>query len=85
MVNVALLILKRRPEEPRGGFEVPVFVPALGALVCGSLLVNRLLTGEWRAPALAGGLVVLILLAYALLRPQAAPEEAGVGEARPAR
>ncbi len=55
MVNVALLILKRRPEEPRGGFEVPVFVPALGALVCGSLLVNRLFTGDWRAPALAGG------------------------------
>jgi amino acid transporter len=81
VVNIALLILQRRPEEPRGGFEVPAIVPILGALVCGSLLVNRLFTGDWRAPALAGAMVVLILLAYALLRPEAAPEDAVPGEA----
>jgi amino acid transporter len=85
VVNIALLILKSRPDEPRGGFEVPAFVPVLGALVCGALLVNRLFTGDWRAPALAGGMVALILLAYALLRPQALPEEAGAGDATPAQ
>ena len=35
------------------------------------LLVNRLLTGDWRAPALAGALLALILLAYAIWRPKA--------------
>jgi len=74
VVNVALIVLKRRPEEPKGGFEVPVIVPAGGALVCGALLVNRVLSGDWRAPALAGALLVIVLLAYAVLRPQATPE-----------
>lgn len=40
VVNVALIILKLRPEEPRGRFEVPVFVPGLGALVCLGMLGN---------------------------------------------
>lgn len=71
VVNLALLTLQRRDGPVPGGFEVPQFVPALGALVCGSLLVNRLMTGDWRAPALAGGLLVLILLAYAIWRPKA--------------
>ncbi len=83
VVNIALLVLKRRASEPRGGFEVPAFVPALGALVCAALLVNRLFTGDWRAPALAGAMVVLILLAYAVLRPEAT-DETGAGEATPA-
>jgi amino acid transporter len=72
VVNLALLVLQRRADEPRGGFEVPWPVPAGGALVCATLLVNRIAAGDWRAPALAGGLVVLILLGFALLRPQVA-------------
>lgn len=74
VVNVALLVLRRRPGEPRGGFEVPRFVPALGALVCSALLVNRVLAGDWRAPALAGALLGLILLAFAVFRPKVTPE-----------
>lgn len=68
VVNGALVILKRRPGEPAGRFEVPVFVPALGALVCLVLVVVRVATGDWRAPALAGGLVLGIVAIYALLR-----------------
>jgi amino acid transporter len=74
VVNVALLVLQHRPGEPHGGFEVPWPVPAAGALVCAALLVNRVLAGDWRAPALAGALLLAILLAFALLRPQATPE-----------
>lgn len=71
VVNLALLVLQRRPGEPPGGFEVPAFVPALGALVCGALLVNRVLTGDWRAPAMAGAILALILLAFLIVRPRA--------------
>jgi amino acid transporter len=72
-VNVALLILQRRPGEPHGRFEVPAFVPAAGALVCLALLVNRVLAGDWRAPALAGTIVLAILLLFALVRPRSIP------------
>jgi len=71
VVNLALLTLQRRPGEAKAGFEVPQAVPALGALVCGALLFNRLLSGDWRAPALAGAMLVLILLAYLVWRPKA--------------
>jgi APA family basic amino acid/polyamine antiporter len=74
VVNIALIVLQRRPSEPHGGFEVPSIVPAGGALVCGALLVNRVLAGDWRAPALAAGLLLLILLAFALLRPAVTAE-----------
>lgn len=83
VVNLALLVLKRRPGEPQGGFEVPWIVPAAGALVCGALLLNRVISDDWRAPALAGVLLLLILLAYALIRPpsveppEPAPEPTG--------
>jgi amino acid transporter len=71
-VNLALLMLQRREGEARGGFEVPAFVPALGALICGALLVNRLLTGDWRAPALAAALLGVIWLIW-FLRPVSGP------------
>jgi amino acid transporter len=74
VVNIALVVLKRRPGEATGGFEVPVLVPILGAIVCGALLVNRVVAGDWRAPALAGGLLLAIVVAYALLRPTATAE-----------
>jgi amino acid transporter len=70
LVNIALFILQRRPNEPRGGFEVPSFVPALGALVCLALLLNRVATGDWRAPALAGAVLVAIAALYAVVRPR---------------
>jgi amino acid transporter len=44
VVNVALVVLKRRAGEPAGGFEVPVIVPALGAMVCAAMIGN----GIWK-------------------------------------
>jgi basic amino acid/polyamine antiporter, APA family len=45
-------------------------VPALGAFVCLALLLNRVATGDWRAPALAGGVLVAIGALYAIVRPR---------------
>ncbi|WP_084165129.1 APC family permease [Skermanella stibiiresistens] len=70
IVNGALVILKLRPEEPAGGFEVPIFVPILGAIVCAALLVNRFATGDWQAPVIAGAILAGILALYAVMRPR---------------
>ncbi|QRO00268.1 amino acid permease [Archangium violaceum] len=72
LVNSALLVLKLRPGEPRGAFEVPVFVPAAGVLVCLVMIGGRVLGPEAdvRAPLIAGGIVVGIALLYALRRPR---------------
>ncbi|HLL88743.1 MAG TPA: APC family permease [Tepidisphaeraceae bacterium] len=75
VVNAALIVLKRRPDEPRGGFEVPVVVPALGSLVCLALIVVRVLTPVWDKNAshtptlIAGGIVAAIIVLYLVLRP----------------
>lgn len=68
VVNAAFLVLKHRKDEPRGAFEPPVIVPLLGLLSCGALLVVRLTTGNWQAPAIAGGMVLLALVLYAFVR-----------------
>jgi amino acid transporter len=82
VVNVALIVLKRRPAEPPGGFEVPAVVPALGALVCAVLIVGRVVPFggqgrfEWRAPATAAAVLAVILLLYLVVRPKNVTEEA---------
>ena len=68
IVNGALFVLKRRPGERRGKFEVPVIVPALGATVCAALIIVRVAAGDWRAPALAAALLSAICVLYAALR-----------------
>lgn len=76
LVNLALVVLKRRPGEPRGGFEVPLAVPLGGALVAVTFIVNRVIdgvrSGELAPVYIAGGIVVAIVVMYLLLRPQAA-------------
>jgi APA family basic amino acid/polyamine antiporter len=42
LMNTALVILKHRPGEPRGAFEIPAILPIAGALVCAVLFGNRL-------------------------------------------
>jgi amino acid transporter len=76
VVNGALLVLQRRPGEPHGGFEVPSFVPAAGAVLCLVLLGNRVVTGDWRAPMLAGVILAVILVLYAVVRPRRQPQQA---------
>lgn len=88
LVNASLIVLKRRPGEARGGFEVPVFVPVLGALVCAALVIKRLYDGwtswrlravnpgdDWKAPLIALALLGGISLLYLVMRPKALPQE----------
>jgi amino acid transporter len=74
VVNVSLIILKLRPGEARGGFEVPVFVPVLGALVCLTLIGVRVESawsaeGGHVAPLVALAIVAVSLGLYFLTRP----------------
>jgi basic amino acid/polyamine antiporter, APA family len=66
VVNGALFILKGRDGEKRGRFEIPRAIPALGALTCLILIVVRVATGDWQAPALAGALLVGAFVLYVL-------------------
>jgi APA family basic amino acid/polyamine antiporter len=73
LVNGALFVLKRRKDENPGYFEVPLFVPALGAAICLILIVVRVTTGDWEAPAIAGALLMGSLAIYAVMRLRAVP------------
>lgn len=70
VVNGALFVLKRRPGEPRGYFEISPLVPALGALVCLVLVGVRVVTGDMGAPLIAGVLLLGSGGIYLLLRPK---------------
>jgi APA family basic amino acid/polyamine antiporter len=52
-VNASLIVLKRRPGEASGRFEIPMLLPLAGMVVCAALLAIRLVSAEWHAPALA--------------------------------
>ncbi|MEM7192654.1 MAG: hypothetical protein AAF405_07250, partial [Pseudomonadota bacterium] len=43
-------------------------VPALGFIVCLSLIAVRVAAGDWRAPAIAGALLAGSFLIYLLMR-----------------
>jgi amino acid transporter len=78
IVNASLVVLKMRPSEPKGGFEVPLAVPILGILVNAALIFTRLkeaATAGWLAPIIAGVMVVAIALLYFVIRPKHMTEE----------
>lgn len=79
-VNISLVVLKRRPGEPRGGFEPPLFVPVLGAFVCASLIVTRIHSAVTSAdpagrtaPLIAAAIVAISLALHAMLKPKEVP------------
>jgi amino acid transporter len=77
VVNGALIVLKLRPGEPTGQFEVPIVIPALGILVNVALIVARLSdkNAGLRAPLIAAALLVGISMLYFVLRPKNITEE----------
>ncbi|MGL5016948.1 MAG: APC family permease [Luteolibacter sp.] len=77
LVNVSLIVLKRRPAEPADGFDVPLIVPILGALVCALLVVVRVHAaftadkpGAAVAPLIALGIFAVSFLLYLVLHPK---------------
>jgi basic amino acid/polyamine antiporter, APA family len=71
LVNLSLVILKMRTSEPVNGFDVPLVVPLLGALVCLLLVVVRLQAaftdprpGAALAPLIALGIFGVSFLLY---------------------
>jgi len=83
VVNGALIVLKLRAGEPRGAFEVPILVPALGILVNLALIGSRMVA-LWRDPGvgarplvIAAVLGIVITILFVAMRPQAIPEEEG--------
>lgn len=83
LVNISLIVLKRRAGEPTDGFDVPMLVPILGALVCALLVVVRVQSaisdpksGSATAPLIALGIFALSFLLYFLMK----PKEVVVGE-----
>jgi APA family basic amino acid/polyamine antiporter len=75
VVNISLIVLKRRKDEPKGGFEVPIIIPILGALVCLTLIAVRIESawsapGGYVAPLVALVIVLVSLGLYRITRPR---------------
>ncbi len=66
VVNTSLIVLKRRPKEPAGSFEVPIIVPALGVVVNAMMIVARITssTAGGRAVVIAGVIITGIVILY---------------------
>ena len=71
VVNIALVVLKSRSNEPQGSFEVPRLVPILGALVCLSLILTSVFGkgADLKAPLIAGGIIAVIVVLFLIMRP----------------
>ena len=73
-VNASLIALKRRAGEKPGQFEIPVILPLAGMAVCAGLLLTRLVSSDWRAPAIAALLLIGSAALYAVLHGRKTPE-----------
>jgi amino acid transporter len=65
LINAALVVLQRRPGEPQGRFEVPVWVPIGGIVVSAALLIHA----QVREVTLALALLAVIVVLYLIVRP----------------
>jgi APA family basic amino acid/polyamine antiporter len=85
VVNTSLIVLKLRPGEAPGDFEVPIVVPALGVLVNATMIIARITstTAGGQALAIAGAIIGGIVILYFIVRPRNVTEKslAAVDEA----
>jgi amino acid transporter len=59
VMNASLILLKLRPGEERGRFEIPIIVPIVGAGICLALIVSRVTTSGngWRATVISAAII----------------------------
>ncbi len=77
IVNISLIVLKRRAGEATDGFDVPLIVPILGALVCALLIfvrVQKAITSsdaaQSTAPLIALAVFALSFVLYTMMKPK---------------
>lgn len=72
VLNAALIVLKLRPGEAKGSFEVPIVVPVIAVLINLTLVVTQISQEirTSRAPWIALGLIALIVVLYLVMRPK---------------
>jgi APA family basic amino acid/polyamine antiporter len=77
VVNSSLVVLKLRPDEPPGAFEVPIFVPILGILINATMIAARVTqgVGDSLAPNIAGSIILVATILYFVIRPTNVTEE----------
>ena len=82
VVNLSLLVLQRKPNEARGQFEIPSFVPLLGMLVCAAILsqvkpdTSEGIPDFLRDPRLvAGAIIAFIAALYFVVKPKNISED----------
>lgn len=62
LMNVSLVILKRRKDEPKASFEIPMIIPILGILSCSIMLAHA----QWPELKIAGIILTAIAALYFL-------------------
>lgn len=67
MMNISLVMLQRR-DSTKGLFEIHPVFPIMGAIVCTTLVIARVVTGEWTAPVIAAGMAVGVAVVYELAK-----------------
>lgn len=72
IINASLIVLKARPGEPPGEFEIPRWVPVGGIVVCAALLFQA----DAKALKIAFLLLVGITMLFMVSRPDAIAEDA---------
>nr|TFG53128.1 MAG: amino acid permease [Hyphomicrobiales bacterium] len=73
IVNFALVVLKLRPGETIGGFEIPIFIPIGGGFVCLGFLFTNLISSELPAILISMVLLALVAVYYLAARPKIPP------------
>lgn len=76
IVNASLIVLHRRPEEPKGAFEIPSIVPLGGILACAAILWSVKPEPDKLDPRLIAGILLAgIGVLYLIARPRNITEE----------
>jgi amino acid transporter len=77
VVNTSLVVLKLRPSEPAGGFEVPIVIPMIGVIINLTLIVARLTapSADPRAPYISGAILLVVSVLFFIMRPKEITEE----------